>query len=103
MRNRNEAVNKQSVQFDVREEPRELQLEQLEIHANRRRNNRRNSDTDYSEPLEIGQNLNQNRTRRSTVCNRSSRRSWVNPFNQELDSNSDLSDYNDIKSTILFA
>ena len=36
-------------------------------YSNGRRNDQRNFETDDSEPLEIGDNLNQNRTRRATT------------------------------------
>ena len=100
--NRNKVINKQSVQSKERKEPRKLGHEQLEIHGNRRGNNRRNYDTDDSEPLGIGENLNQNRTLRATICNRSTRRSRVNEYNRETEDDSDLSDNNHTRPTTHF-
>ena len=47
-------------------------------------------ETDDSEALEIIEDLNQNRTRRSTVCNRSTRRSRANQYNRETEEDLEL-------------
>ena len=101
--NRNEVINKQSVQSMERMEPRKLGHEQLEIYGNRRGNNHRNFDSDNGEPLEIGENLNQNRTCRATICNRSTRRARVNQYNRETEDDSDLSDNNHTRPTTHFS
>ena len=58
--NRNEILNRQSVQFDEGKKRRELWQKQSENFENRRRSNQRNFDTDDSEPAEINGNLNKN-------------------------------------------
>ena len=80
MGNRNDDVNRQSIQFNVRKEPRKLWHEGSGIHDNRRRNNRRNFDTDDSKTVESRKKLDRNRT----IRKRSTRRSRVNLYNQEI-------------------
>ena len=93
MENKNDVVNRQLVQFNIRNEPRELGHEESQIHDNRR-NNWRNFNTNDSEPVEIRKMLNQNRTRRSTIRNRSTRHSRVHLYNREIEDDSDQSDNN---------
>ena len=76
MGNRNEILNRQSVQFDIGKKSRELWQEQS-VNYNNRRKNKRNFKTDDSEAREIIEDLNQNRTLRSTVCNMSTRQNFT--------------------------
>ena len=102
MENRNEILNRQSVQFDIGKKLRELWQEQSVNYNNRRKNDQRNFETDNSEALENIEDLNQNKTRRSTVYNRSTRRSRANQYNREIEDESDLSDNNHTKPTTHF-
>ena len=104
--NKDNVVNRQAVQFNVGKKPRELWQEQSKNYDNKRRNRRNyNMDmgyTDYdthdSEQVEIWGNSNKNRIHRSTV-RYGSRCSWVNPYNQEIEEDSDLSENNDTMTT----
>ena len=100
--NRNKILNRQSVQFDPEKKPRELWQKQSENYDTRRKDDHRNFDTDDSEPVEIRENLNQNRTRRSMILNSSTRRSQVNQYNQDIVGDSDLSDNNHTVPTTHF-
>ena len=57
-----------------------------------RKNGHQNSDRDDSEPRECRENLNQNRTCRTTIRNRLTRRSRAIRCNQETKDISELSD-----------
>ena len=75
MERRNEILNKQSANL-----------------RNRRKNVHLNSDTDDSEPLELEENFNQDRTRRATIGNRPTRRSGVDRNDRETEDESELND-----------
>ena len=75
MERRNEILNKQSVNL-----------------RNRRKNVHQTSDTDDSEPLEFGENFNQDRTRRATIRDRSTRRSGVDRDDRETEDDSELNE-----------
>ena len=73
MERRNEILNKQSANL-----------------RNGRKNVHLNFDTGDSEPLESGENFNQDRTRRATIRNRPTRRSGVDRNDRETEDESEL-------------
>ena len=72
---RNEILNKQQINFKNR---------RISVHQN--------SDTDDSEQLEFGGNVNQDRTRRATIRNRPTRRSRVDRDDRETEDDSELNE-----------